>query len=801
MTFNYNLRLQWLLIVVLLGTPSMIFAQTGIIQGKVFDPINNEAIPFANVVIQGTTTGTTTDIDGRYEITNLKPDLYNIEASFVGYKSKVVYEIQVFNSKPAEIDIPLEPATEELDEVVVKADPFVQKEESPLSLQSIGVNEIQRNPGGNRDISKAIQSLPGVASSVSFRNDIIIRGGGPNENRFYIDGIEVPNINHFATQGSTGGPVGLLNVNFIKNVDFYTGAFPANRGNALSSVMEIQQREGRTDRLGFNFTLGSSDAGLTAEGPLGKKGTFIASFRRSYLQLLFEALELPFLPTYNDFQFKTKFQLNENNQLTVIGLGAIDNAVLNLSANETEDQKFLLGNLPEQDQWSYTVGANYKNFRKNGYTTLVISRNHLSNSSIKYQDNIEVADGLILDYVSEEIENKLRLENTNRMNGWKLNYGLGFETAQYTNSTFNRVEVNGEVQIVDYDSELNFNKYSLFAQASKTLLKDKLTASLGFRMDANSYSDDMNNPLEQFSPRLSLSYALSPKFSLNFNTGIFYQLPAYTVLGYRDNTGNLVNADNGVRYIQNTHLVGGVSYQTDQNSKFSVEGFYKKYNDYPFLLRDSISLANLGADFGVIGDAPVSPDSQGKAFGLEFLFQQKLFKGFYGIAAYTFVRSEFTNKNPTDYAPASWDNRHLVSMTAGKKFKKNWELGLRWRYIGGTPYTPYDVATSSLQSVWDVSNTGIFDFNRINTERLPAYHQLDVRLDKKWFYNKFALNLYLDIENIYSYSIEGIPNLTVQTDENDVPLVDPNDSSRYQTKFIQNELGNLLPSIGVVVEW
>ncbi|MGB0932023.1 MAG: TonB-dependent receptor plug domain-containing protein, partial [Chitinophagales bacterium] len=592
-----------------------------------------------------------------------------------------------------------------------------------------------------------------------------------------------------------------LNVNFIKNVDFYTGAFPANRGNALSSVMEIQQREGRTDRLGFNFTLGSSDVGLTAEGPLGKKATFIASFRRSYLQLLFEALELPFLPTYNDFQFKTKFQLNDNNQLTIIGLGAIDNSVLNLEANETEEQQLLLANLPEQDQWSYTIGANYKNFRKNGYTTLVISRNHLNNLSDKYRDNIRVPEGLLLDYESAEIENKLRLENTNRMNGWKLNYGLGFETAEYTNSTFNRIEVNGEVQTVDYDSELNFNKYSLFAQASKTLLEDRLTASLGFRMDANSYSDDMSNPLEQFSPRLSLSYALTPQFSLNFNTGIFYQLPAYTVLGYRDNAGTLVNADNGIRYIQNTHIVAGVAYQTAQNSKFSVEGFFKKYNDYPMLLRDSISLANLGADFGVIGDAPVSPDSQGKTFGLEFLFQQKLFKGFYGIASYTFVRSEFTNRNPDDYANASWDNRHLVSITMGKKFKKNWEIGARWRYTGGTPYTPYDIATSSLKSVWDVSNTGIFDFNRINTERLPNYHQLDVRVDKKWFYKKFALNLYLDIENIYGYSIESFPNITVVRDEKGMPLEDVNDPTRYQVKLLENEVGNLLPSIGVVVEW
>ena len=140
-------------------------------------------------------------------------------------------------------------------------------------------------------------------------------GGAPNENRFYLDDVEVPNINHFATQGSSGGPVGLINVNFIKEVDFYSGAFPANRGNALSSVMNFRQADGRDDRIGGTFLMGSSDFGVTLEGPVGDKTTFLVSARRSYLQFLFQALGLPFLPTYNDFQTKIKHKIDQKNEI------------------------------------------------------------------------------------------------------------------------------------------------------------------------------------------------------------------------------------------------------------------------------------------------------------------------------------------------------------------------------------------------------------------------------------------------------------------------------------------------------
>ena len=226
---------------------SVSVAQTGIIYGTVNNSLNNEPLPFVTIIISGTNIGTVTDDAGNYKIENLAPGLYNLEFSFIGFKKKNVFEIQVTNAKPYILNIVLEEEISQLETVEIKAPITDKTEESPLSLRTIGSNEIQRNPGGNRDISRVIQSLPGVTYTASFRNDIIIRGGAPNENRFYLDGIEVPNINHFATQGSSGGPVGMINVDFIREVEFYSGAFPVNYGNALSSVFSFEQRDGRTD--------------------------------------------------------------------------------------------------------------------------------------------------------------------------------------------------------------------------------------------------------------------------------------------------------------------------------------------------------------------------------------------------------------------------------------------------------------------------------------------------------------------------------------------------------------------------
>ncbi|GJM34589.1 MAG: collagen-binding protein [Saprospiraceae bacterium] len=787
---------------------SLLTAQDGTLKGKVSNAINNEPIAFANILVVGTDFGTTTDLDGNYEILGLIPGTYDIRASYIGFNELTKFEIPVGSVLPAEVNFAMESSIEQLEEVVVKASPFRKTEESPVSLRTIGVAEIQRNPGANRDISKVVQSLPGVTSTASFRNDLIIRGGAPNENRFYLDDVEVPNINHFATQGASGGPVGLINVNFIREVDFFSGAFPANRGNSLSSVFNFKQRDGRDDRLGGTFNLSATDIGVTMEGPLSKKTTFLFSARRSYLQFLFKAIGLPFLPTYNDFQAKIKYKIDQKNELTFIGLGAIDQFKLNFDANETEEQQFLLDQLPVAPQWNYTNGLVYRHYNDQGYWTFVLSRNMLNNESKKYfQNDDSKEENLLLKYRSQEIENKLRIERTNRIGDYKLNYGLAYEYVKYNNQTFNRVFTSSGSQTIDYRSDLSMNKYAFFAQLSRKMLEERLVLSAGFRADANSYSKEMNNPLQQFSPRFSLAYSFTDRLAFNFNTGIYYQLPPYTVLGYRE-MGAFVNKNNGVKYIRNTHLVGGLEWNLESNAKISLEAYYKQYANYPFLLRDSISLANLGGDFGVLGNEPAVSTSDGRSYGLEFLFQQRLFKGYYGIVAYTLGKTEFKDKN-NRFVPSSWDARHIVNLTLGKKFKRNWEVGINWRYQSGLPSTPFAEA-SSLVNNWDVNGSGLRDYNGLNSLRNSASNTIDLRVDKKWFFKNWSLNLYLDIENLTGNAV-GNEQLILDRplDENDMPIGNgivvnpdaPTDEQRYLLKRINDAQGTTIPSIGILVEF
>lgn len=776
----------------------------GTVTGKIIDETTSEPIPFANVVIEGTQIGSSSDIDGNFTITNVPYGYSKLVASAVGFETTISEDVYVTASKSPYIEVKMRSTSTELKEFVVETSAFQKTEESPVSVQTLGVEEIERNPGGNRDISRVIQSLPGVASTPSFRNDIIIRGGAPNENRFYIDDVETPVINHFQTQGSSGGPVGMLNVNLVKEVNLYTSAFPAARGNALSSVLEFRQLDGNKERLNLRGTIGSSDLALAVDGPVGEKTTFIVSARRSYLQFLFDVLGLPFLPTYNDMQFKVKHKFNNKNELSFIGLGAYDQFDLNESVNDDVDDEddlernnYILGNIPVNEQWNYTLGAVYKHYGKKSFQTYVLSRNTLNNSAYKYEDNDENLPK-ILDYESEETENKFRFENTYRDKGYRINAGMNLEHAYYTNATFNRLGTPAGVQIINYNTELNMLKYGAFGSISKDFFNTRLNLTLGVRFDGNDYNDDMSNALNQFSPRLAGSYALTEKWSLNFNVGRYYQLPAYTVLGFSDANGELLNQDR-TKYIQSDHLVGGVEFQPDLKTKITVEGFLKQYDNYPFSLRDSISLANLGADFGVVGNEETSSIGKGRSYGVEFLIQRRSTNGIYGIMAYTWVRSEFEDKDGEQIASA-WDSRHIFTFTGGKKFKGNWELGIRWRYVGGLPFTPYDVPASSLQANWDVNGRGILDYDQLNSQRLADFQQLDVRVDKIWYFEKWTLNLYLDIQNLYNFQSEEPDILNMESDANGDFITDPNDPTRYVPYFINNTSGTVLPTIGVIID-
>ena len=745
----------FLLLLMFTGLQMMQAQQTYSIKGIVKDAANGEPVSFANVVIWNTIEGTVTDSIGQFEITGVSPGSYRLQASFIGYKPTVTAEFRISN-KDMFFPIELEESSESLQEVSIVASPFRKTAESPLGLRVIGFKEIEKSAGGNRDISRVVQSFPGVASTAAFRNDLMVRGGGPSENRFFLDGVEIPNINHFSTQGASGGPVGIINPDFIREVDFYSAAYPAARGNALSSVLDFKLQDGNKEKFSLRGVIGASDIGFSANGPAGKKTTYQVSIRRSYLQFLFDMIGLPFLPTFTDAQFKVKHTFDRKNELAILGLGAIDDMKLNTGMEDmSEKNQYILAYLPVVKQKTYTLGAVYKHYSGKNIYSLIVSRSQLNNKNIKYRDNDESSEeNLTLNYRSDEIENKLRSENIFRFPFFRLNVGGN----------------------------------------------ERITASLGVRADANDYSPEMNNLLDQLSPRLSLSYRLFGAVYLNGSIGRYYELPPYTVLGFKDNQGNYLNKANHLTYIRSDQAGLGLEYRPSSYLKFSAEGFYKKYDQYPMSLVDSIPLASKGTDYGVLGNEAVSSTATGRAYGLELTGRWYNYKGLTFIASYTYVRSEFKDgRGSRKYIPSAWDNRHLFTFSGTYALPKNWDIGAKLRVVGGAPYTPYDVEKSSLVEAWDASGSLYYDYSRFNSERLKPFTQLDIRIDKTFYLKKFMLGAYIDIQNILNskYKEQDVYIKTGKILNPDAPL----DQQRYELKPVERRTGTLLPSIGLMIEF
>lgn len=790
-----------ILVCALLFISLSVFGQKGTIKGRVLNIKSNKPIELANIQIEGTAIGTKSDVNGNFTFTDVEPGFVHLMASFVGYETTVSSEIQVQGNQTAYIDIPLEESSVDLEGLVVRPHLNIKRIESPVSVMTVGVQEIEKSAGVNRDVSKAMQTLPGVGATDASRNDLIVRGGGPSENVFYLDGIEIPVINHFSTQGSSGGVIGIVNPDFVREINFYTGAFPANRTNALSSVMEIKQKDGSKDRIHTKLSVGASDAAATVDGPAGANSTFIISARQSYLKFLFKAIGLPFLPTYNDFQLKYKYNIDSRNELTFLAIGAIDNMTLNteLQKTGTEEQRYLLGYLPIYKQWNYTVGTMFKHFGNNYYDTWALSRNMLRNTNYKYLDNDE-SKAKTSDYVSDETENKLRFERMYTELPVKLSFGGGLGYAYYTNSTVAQLFRNGTIQHINYNTKLGLFSYQGFAQVSDEYLANRLKLSMGISAVGNNFNSNMKNPFSQLSPRFSLSYELSDKWDLNANIGRYAMRPAYTSLGYKNTNGEYVNRNDNVKYIFSNQAIVGLEYNPQMNVRITVEGFYKQYFNYPISVLDGISLASKGTEYGQVGDEEITSNGKGRAYGFELYGKIVDWHNLNITATYTFFRSEFTDNNGV-YRSSSWDTKHMLNILGSYKLPKNWNVSARWRFVGAAPYSPIDMDLSTNKEAWNITNKAYIDYNKFNSLRLPSSHQLDMRIDKEFYYKKWLLNLYADVQNVYNFKSKNTPIYT-NKDANGEVMNDPKDpQNRQQIRILDTYSGNILPTIGLIVKF
>ncbi|RGR86050.1 TonB-dependent receptor [Phocaeicola plebeius] len=773
-----------------------VFAAEYQIKGVVIDKSTRQPLEFVNVLVVGLGIGASTDANGNFLITQVPPGIYRLQASFLGYKTELTPEYRVNHVTPY-VQIELEEENASLNEVVVTASPFQKVPESPVSLRVIGLQEIEKAPGANRDISKVVQNYPGVAfSPIGYRNDLIVRGGGPSENRFYLDGVEIPNINHFSTQGASGGPVGLIDADLIRSVKFYSGAFPAAKGNALSSVLDFSLRDGDMERNSLKATLGASEVSLSSNGHIGNKTSYLVSVRQSYLQALFKILGLPFLPAYTDASFKIKTRFDSHNELTLLGLGGIDRMKLNLGI-EGEYAEYMFSYLPEINQETYTVGGVYRHYSQRHVQAIVLSQSYLNNRNVKYRDNDESSEeNLTLRLGSIEQETKLRMENTSSWSVWKVKAGFDLNYSRYKSNEYRKVFANA-LREYDYHTDLSLWRWGMFASVDYAAPDKSFTASMGVRTDGNNYSDKMKELWRQLSPRLSVFYRLVEGLTLSGHVGLYYQLPSYTVLGFKGEEGEYVNRH--LDYISVSQESLGLSWTPNENMELSVEGFYKLYGHMPFSLSDQIPLSCKGNDYGTIGNEALSSEAKGRSYGVELMFKWLLTQKLNLSSSLTIFKSEFKDGEQGSYVPSAWDNRFILNMSGTYNFPKHWSLGAKVSCIGGSPYTPYDVEKSSLVEAWNVQGRAYYDYSRYNQERLPVFGQLDVRVDKTFYLKKCMLGFYLDIQNITASKLRQ-PDALMSTGQIENPSA-PLSEQRYVMKSIRQESGTLLPTLGITFEY
>ena len=767
------------------------------VKGTVIDKSSRQPLEFINVMIVGLNKGGVTNAEGKFSIGQVPPGIYRLQASAIGYKTVTTPEY-ILSTRDLHIQIEMEENQTELEGVTVTASPFRRDIESPVSLRIIGLQEIEKSPGANRDISRIVQSYPGVTfSPIGYRNDLIVRGGSPSENRFYLDGVEIPNINHFSTQGASGGPVGILNADLIREVNFYTGAFPTDKGNALSSVLDFKLRDGDMERNSLKATLGASEVSLASNGHLGKKTSYLVSVRQSYLQFLFDMLGLPFLPTFTDAQFKLKTRFDARNELTVLGLGGIDKMKLNTKADD-EDNEYILSYLPKIQQETFTLGAVYRHYAGAHVQSVVASHSYLNNRNTKYQQNDESdPDHLMLRLRSTEQNTQLRLENSSSFRNWKVTVGTSLDYSQYSNTTFQKVYTD-RAQTFDYHTYLGIMRWGLFGTVNYTSIDERFTASLGLRADANNYSAAMKDLSDQLSPRLSLSYQLTEHWSLSGNAGLYYQLPPYTALGFKNNNGLYANKY-ALRYMQVSQGSIGLNWRKGDTFEVSVEGFYKDYDKIPLSVADGIPLTCKGNDYGVIGNELLTSTAQGRSYGAELLLKWLIAKKLNLASSFTLFKSEYRTDKESEYIASAWDNRFIFNLRGTYNLPRHWSVGMKVSCIGGAPYTPYDADKSSLVTAWNAQGKPYYDYTRYNEERLPAFTQVDIRIDKTFYLKRCMLGFYIDLQNIAGSKLKQADVLmsTGVIKNPDAPIAE----QRYVMKSLKQESGTLLPTLGITFEY
>jgi hypothetical protein len=717
----------------------------GSIFGTVVNAETMEPLASVNVAVLPVSMITTTDSTGRFVIRYVPVGNYNVFFQRIGFEHIVQSDVLVRPDRITTMSTGMREKPIQSEETVVQADYFSNTDMTPLSFVSFNAEEIRRAPGSAGDVSRILMALPGTAQVADNANDLMVRGGSPVENGFFVDGIQIPNINHFPVQGGTGGPIGIINVDFLDDVSFYTGGFPVTYGNRLSSIVDMKFRDGNREAFDAQLDMGLSGFGGVIEGPLpGKKGSWFFSARRSYLDLLVKAIGTGVAPRYGDAQSKITFDIDSRNTITVLDIFSTSSiGMTHTDALDNHEEYF-----GTYRSYQNTAGLTWRSlWSEKGYSTtslsysLSTSSNHMDNTS----DETDFIDNT--DYQG--------FVNIRNMNFYEIHRTLKIEAgvdAEYSPTEYDYVlaeyrdRLGNVVPAAHLIKNLTTVQVGVFINTIWNPF-ERLTVTAGLRRDYFSFNDHTN-----FSPRLILSYRLNERLSLNASAGLFTQHLPSVLLMQNEAYKNLHDPEA-------IHYVLGLDYMLTADTKLTFELYEKEYRNLPLDPSDpALSLIDDGRSGSHFRNYSFIVD-KGKAYtrGMELLIQKKLAKDFYGLISASLFRSRYRDYSG-QWRDRLYDNRYLFSVIGGYKPNNTWEFSLRWTIAGGVPYTPFDIEQSTS------ANTGIIDRNRINGSRYPDYHSMNIRVDKRFFFQYSSLTLYLSIlnaygrENIDGYSWDKVEN-------------------------------------------
>jgi hypothetical protein len=745
-------------------------ASTGLITGTVLDAATEAPIANAQVTLEGTERGVLTDERGRFSFGGVAPGIWRVQVRAIGYRPVIVPDIAVGSGKPATVVARLVSAPSDLAAFEVRATYFSPAIEGATSTQSLGSEAIRRAPGVQEDVVRAVALLPGVGVTQPGRNDLVVRGGAPFENLFLVDGIEVPNINHFGTQGSTGGPLSLINVDAVEQASFSAGGFAAKYGDRTASVTSITLREGNRERFAGEATLSATGGFLVGEGPLGENGSFYVSARRSYLDFLFKAAGFGFVPAYADLQVKAVQDLTPRDKLSFLLIGA-DGTVTFF--NDDADQRYENSRVAAPTQRQYFSGLTWRRLVSRGILDVTLGRTWTDFRTI--QNDSLAPPNTIFRAFSTEGEQSLRVDLSVQASP-TVEFSVGSVARYASNLSYDlllpgalRTDAGGNPQPLALDTTFTADRQALYTQVGWQATP-RLRTTVGLRGDRYGFLEGAFRA----SPRLGARYTLTDRSTLTASAGRYWQAPSYIwLVGDASNrTLNPFRAD---------QAVVGIEHLPRADVKLQLEAFVKGYAEYPRrVFRPQAVLSPSGFDdvtsdipFGL---EPLTATAKGRSVGAEFFVQKQLSEvPIFGLASVSVSRTTFDGADGVRRA-GSFDTRFITNAVLGWRPNARWELSGKFRVASGLPTTPF---------IESGPTAGQQDFTQWNDgERLPLFHALDLRVDRRWSLRSVQLISYIDIQNVY-----GRENVSGVRWDQRTGMVERNSSI------------GLLPSIGFSIEF